>query len=275
MIAPQTPTKPLALAMRRILRVASVLVFLAGFQLFVLTEHTDLYFAWTIQPPLTAAFLGAGYFASFLLEFLASRENEWCKGRIAVPAVFIFTTLTLIATLLHADRFHFNSPEALARFAAWFWLAIYGIVPPAMLVIWVRQRRIQGVDSKRTSPLKPMVRVTLEIQSIVLLITGIGLFAVANPVVAIWPWKLTPLTSQAIGSWLIGTSVLAFHSVWENDLSRVKAGLISYVALGLLQLIALARYPTNVDWAGLRFWVYLLFTVSVLFVGLYSLAKHT
>jgi hypothetical protein len=122
--------KPLSPGMRSLLLAASVLVFLAGFQLFVLTEHTDSYFAWTIQPPLTAAFLGASYFASFLLEFLASRETDWDKGRIAVPAVFVFTTLTLIATLLHADRFHFNSPELVARFAAWFWLAIYAVVPP-------------------------------------------------------------------------------------------------------------------------------------------------
>jgi hypothetical protein len=141
MATPQAPVKPLAIAMRRILQAASILVFLAGFQLFILTEHTDLYFAWTIHPPLTAGFLGAGYFSSFLLEFLASRESEWCKGRIAVPAVFIFTTLTLVATLLHADRFHFGSPILFARFAAWFWLVIYSVVPPAMLLIGVRQLR--------------------------------------------------------------------------------------------------------------------------------------
>lgn len=266
--------KPLTPAMKRILQVASALVFLAGFQLFVFTEHTNLYFAWTIQPPLTAAFLGAGYFASFLLEFLASREHEWCKGRIAVPAVFIFTTLTLIATLLHADRFHFSSPEPLARFAAWFWLAIYALVPPAMLVVWIRQWRIQGGDSSRTNPLKTVVRAVLGIQSIILLIVGIGLFAAANPVVSLWPWKLTPLTSQAIGAWLIGTGVLALDSVWENDFGRAKAGLVSYLALGLLQLIALARYPTFVNWGSANAWTYLLLTLSVLLVGLYSLANR-
>ncbi len=266
--------KPLTPAMKRILLVASALVFLAGLQLFVFTEHTDLYFAWTIQPPLTAAFLGAGYFASFLLEFLASRENEWCRGRIAVPAVFIFTTLTLITTLLHADRFHFNSPEPLARFAAWFWLAIYALVPPAMLVIWVQQWRTKGVSSTRTAPLKSIARAALGIQSIILLIAGIGLFATANAVVSLWPWKLTPLTSQAVGAWLIGTGTFAFHSVWENDFRRVRAGLVSYVALGLLELIALARYSTYVNWAAANTWIYLLLTLSVLFVGLYSLVSY-
>ncbi len=265
--------KPLSLSMRRILQAASLLVFLAGFQLFFFTEHTDLYFAWTIQPPLTAAFLGAGYYASFLLEFLASREKEWCRGRIAVPAVFIFTTLTLVATILHADRFHFNSPETLARFAAWFWLAIYALVPPAMLVIWLRQWRVQGRDSARTNPLKSSVRAVLGIQSIVLLAMGIGLFGLMAPIVSIWPWKPTPLTSQAVGAWLIGTGVFALHSVWENDFSRVKAGLISYAALGFLQLVALARYPMGVNWAIASTWIYPLLTMSVLVVGLYSLGS--
>ena len=268
------PIEPLTPAMKRILLAASALVFLAGFQLFVLTEHTDLYFAWTIQPPLTAAFLGAGYFASFLLEFLASRENEWCRGRIAVPAVFIFTTLTLVATLLHADRFQFTSVQPFARFAAWFWLAIYGLVPPAMLIAWVRQWRVQGRDSNRTTPLKSVVRTVLGIESIILLVVGVGLFATVNPLVSLWPWKLTPLTSQAVGAWLIGTGVFTFHSVLENDFKRVKAGLVSYAALGFLQLIALARYPTNVDWMRPNVWIYLLFTLSVLLVGIYSLAKH-
>jgi len=112
-------TVPLTMSMRLLLLAASALVFLAGFQLFTLTEQTDLYFAWTIQPPLTAAFLGAGYFASFLMEFLAAREKEWANARIAIPAVFAFITLTLVATLLHLDRFHFGSPSPFANAAAW------------------------------------------------------------------------------------------------------------------------------------------------------------
>ena len=64
--APRPPgalaaVKPIAPAMRWLLFAAAVLVFTAGFQLFVLTEHTGTYFAWTIANPLAAAFLGASY----------------------------------------------------------------------------------------------------------------------------------------------------------------------------------------------------------------------
>jgi hypothetical protein len=132
-----------------LLLIASALVFLAGFQLFILTEQTDVYFAWTIQPPLTAAFLGGGYFASFILEFLASSEKEWANARIAVPAVFAFTTLTLVATLVHLDRFHFGSQNPFANAAAWLWLGIYAFGPPAMIIAWIRQFLKRDPDPSR------------------------------------------------------------------------------------------------------------------------------
>ncbi|TMA07095.1 MAG: hypothetical protein E6J94_05925, partial [Methanobacteriota archaeon] len=109
--------------MRWLLYAASSLVFLAGLQLSLLTEQTDTYFAWTIAPPLTAAFLGAAYWAAVPVELTAARETVWAKARVAVPAIWLFTTLTLVATLVHFDRFHFSSPIASAQGAAWFWLA--------------------------------------------------------------------------------------------------------------------------------------------------------
>ena len=60
--------------MRWVFRVGSVLVTAAGIQLFVLTDHTDRLFAWTIKNPLTAAFLGAFYFTALTLAALSARE---------------------------------------------------------------------------------------------------------------------------------------------------------------------------------------------------------
>src|SRR2546430_17536344 len=115
--------------MRWLLYAASALVFLAGLQLSLLTEQTDTYFAWTIAPPLTAAFLGAAYWAAVPVELIAAREKVWAKARVAVPAIWLFTTLTLVATPVHFGRFPFSSLIASAQGAAWFWLAIYAGVP--------------------------------------------------------------------------------------------------------------------------------------------------
>lgn len=262
--------KPISNGMRWLLLVAGFLVLLAGFQLFILTEYTDQYFAWTIQPFITAAFLGGGYFASFLMEFLASRKTRWAEVRIVVPAVFTFTTLTLLATLLHLDRFHFTSTAVFAQAAAWFWLSIYVIVPPAMLVMWYRQSRALGDDPERSAPLPAILRLVLIAQAVIMLAWGIALFADPALFAASWPWKLTPLTSRAVGAWLIGIGVLAAHSVFENDYSRIRVGLLSYAAFALLELIALARYPPNFSWFSFSAWLYLGLICSVLLVGLYS-----
>ncbi len=261
--------------MRGLLLAAGALVFLAGFQLFILTEQTNLYFAWTIQPPLTAAFLGAGYFASFLLKVLAAREREWARTRIAVPAVFTFTTLTLIATLLHADRFHFNAPFLPAQAAAWFCLAIYAIVPPTMLVVWVRQLRIRGDDPARSAPISKPFLIVLFFQAVIMLLVGAGLFVFPSTFDPGWPWKLTPLTSRAIGAWLIGLGVFAAHAVAENDYSRIRPGVVSYIAFSLLELVALVRYPTSISWDQPVSWLYTGFLVSILLIGMFMFPKLT
>ncbi len=267
--------RPISKGMRWLLIAAGTLVLLAGFQLFILTEYTDQYFAWTIQPFITAAFLGGGYFSSFLMEFLAARRAGWVEARIAVPAVFTFTTLTLVATLIHLDRFHFTSTALLAQIAAWFWLGIYAIVPPVMLVMWVRQHHVPGDDPKRSDPLPVILRFTLIIQAIMMLAWGIALFLVPAFFSAFWPWRLTPLTSRAVGAWLIGIGVFGVHAFVENDYARVRVGLISYLAFGILEAITLMRYPQSFSWMSWNGLLYVGLIVSILLTGLYSMKRQS
>jgi hypothetical protein len=256
--------------MRRLLIIAGALVFLAGVQLFVLTEHTDRFFAWTIDVPLTAAFLGAGYWASVAFEWMAARETTWARARIAVPAVFVFTTLTLVATLSHIDLFHFGTEHSpLTRSVTWLWLAIYVLVPVAMLVLIVLQLRGRSDETPRDRLLPSWMRGVLAVQAVVMLGLGLALFIPPGQV-SLWPWPLTPLTSQAVGAWLLGIGVAAAQTVWENDVKRVRVAFAAYITLGALELIALARYPDMVDFTQPKGWLYLLFLVSLLAVGLYG-----
>ena len=253
--------------MRRILFLAGGLVFLAGFQLFVLTDQTEHYFAWTVQPPITAAFLGAAYWASFALEVLASREEWWDRARIAVPTVLAFTIMTLVVTLLHIDRFHFNSSEPIARFAAWFWLAIYAFVPLFMILFLYRQLSAPGKDQPRVRNLSSWLRGLLGIHSIILLGVGTALFLAPQIANVVWPWKLTALTARAVAAWLIGLGIGAGQAVYENDFARLRVAMISYTLFGLLELLTLFRYWVSIDWTTIQSWLYVGFLVSVLVVG--------
>ena len=83
-----------------LLRGRGVLVFLAGLQLFVFPLRTADWFAWTIDVPMTAVFLGASYWSSAVLEVAGARAPRCGPGAgWRCWTVFVFTTLTLVVTL--------------------------------------------------------------------------------------------------------------------------------------------------------------------------------
>lgn len=186
--------------MRVMLMLASVLVFISGVQLFVFTEQTDRFFAWTIKPPLTAAFLGGAYWSSMLLEWLAAREMYWAQVRGAVSAVLGFTLITLVVTLVHLDRFHLDSDDVLTRTAAWAWLIVYAVVPPVLAILLIMQMRAPGGDPPVVAPLPAWLWPIIGLQAAALLAVGAMLLVAPGCAVPLWPWQLTPLTARAIGA---------------------------------------------------------------------------
>jgi hypothetical protein len=263
--------KPLTRGVRGLLFFIGFLVLGVGLDLYLFSDLTDRRFAWTINPPLTAAFLGAAYLAGFVLTFASARQSLWARARIAVPAILTFTVLTLIATLIHIDRFHLGSQfEAIPQTIAWLWLIIYAVAPPVMFVILVLQLRTPGGDPPREVPIRPWARGVLAVQGGLMLVLGIGLFLVPETFAPLWPWPLTPLTGRAVGAWLIGFGIATLHADWENDWKRAQAAALACIALGVLELVALLRFPGTLDWAGVDSWVYVLFLLSVLAVGVYG-----
>src|SRR3989304_3339230 len=85
-----SPTiRRLTMPMRRLLYAAAALVFLAGAQLFILGEQTATYFAWTVAPPFTAAFLGAAYWAAVPVQGIAGRQMAWAAARAPLPGIWL------------------------------------------------------------------------------------------------------------------------------------------------------------------------------------------
>ena len=264
------PVQPPSVGMKVLGVVGAGLVFIAGIQLFVLAAHTERYFAWTIQPPLTAAFLGAFYWCSLAIIYFGGAGGVWARARPGMPAVVLFTTLTLVATLLHLDRFHLNSPDPFTLFVTWAWMIVYVIVPPALVVLWVRQLRVLGGDPPLTASLPRWYRGVVGIQIAVVLALGTVMFVAPETAPKLWPWTLTPLTARAVSAWLLALALLLAFAVWENDWDRFRPTAVSCTVLGVLQLLALTRYPGEVDWGGIGAWLYLLFVLSILAIGLYG-----
>jgi hypothetical protein len=257
--------------MRRMLFIASILVLTIGVSLYVLTERTDTYFAWTIAFPFTAAFLGAGYWTSFVIELLASRERVWAQARVAVPAVWVFTTLTLIITIIHLDRFHFNAPEPYTVFGTWVWLVVYASVPLVVGVLFIRQLRVASIDPPIIAALPAWYRAGLVAQGAVMLIVGVVMILTPATMIPLWPWPLTPLTCQAVGAWGVGLGIAATHAALENDWFRLRPFVMSHPLFAVLQFVNLLRYPQALSWQQASAWLYLALIASILFLGAYGL----
>ena len=179
----------------------------------------------------------------------------------------MFTVLTLVATLNHLDKFHFGSRFPMAALTTWAWLAIYTLVPLLMVVLLLRQARAPGIDPPRTAAIPLWVLVMLGAQGTVLLLVGAALF-LAPDRATYWPWALTPLTAQAVAAWLLGMATAAIHALGEHDLERGRIGGVTLGLFGILQLIAVARYPGEVAWERPAAWIYVGFVLTLLASGL-------
>lgn len=263
--------RPLLSAMRVLLGAFAVLTALGTGALFVLAETTEKTFAWTIQPPLTAAFLGAGYGAGFVLVVLSMRAGRWADVRLPVLTIFVFVVLTLVATLVHVNKLHFDGAFAalgpLAKGAAWFWFTVYVVLPVAMLVLLVLQERAPGSDPPARHPVPVVLRAALGAESAVLLVVGAALYVVPTTTTTLWPWVLTPFTARVVAAWLLAFGLATALAARAGDLERLRTAAIAYTVFGVLVLVAVLRFPGTVQWGRPIAWMFLVVTVAVVLTG--------
>jgi hypothetical protein len=259
-------------AVRAVLLFPVPLVLLQGAVLFVLTEHTDRYFSWTIQPPLTAAFIGAVTFAGAALSWLSARQVYWVRARLAIVPVWLFWVVMGVVTLVHLDRFHFDSALPLtARLAAWVWIGMYTVMPIWFLVVVIGLLLRRTSEPPRSRPLPEWFRALLVLQGCLVALVASLLLFMTDRVSAAWPWILTPLTARAVGAWMLTTAALAIVAVVENDLDRMYPVAVTFIASGALQLVAVVRYLNDFEAASISGVGYLVFPASLLLLGVVTL----
>ena len=265
--APAAAIRPQLRGLRWFYWVAVGLVLSVGVFLFLLSGDTERLFAWTINPPLTAAFLGANYWAAFFLAFHSARERIWVDARITFAVSVVFITLTMLATALHLDKFNFDNVNG------WLWAVVYFGIPPLLLVLIVMQLRLPGGDPPRASPierwLSPVVLVLLLVAGAV----GLALFLAPSTADELWPWPLTPLTSRAVAAWLLALAAGFACTLFERDWRRIAAAVPTFFAMPVLQAVALARYSDTVDWGSVQLWLYLAYLASLLALGGFGLLR--
>jgi hypothetical protein len=237
--------------MRFVLLAGAVLTFLAGIQLFVLSDRTAEYFSWTIKAGSTAALLGAFYWTAALLAFLSWRRPYWAEARAGVVGVMFLLWAMVVTIVTHLGEFALaGSP--IARASAWIWLILYICYP--ILVTWalVLQLRAPGSDPPRTAPLSTAYRLLLGVSGGTAVIAGTLLLIVPQVAASFWATPLKPLAARSIGSWVLAVGVVYLAMMLEDDVMRIRQPAIASVVGATLVLVVTARYRSEFSWDGLR-----------------------
>jgi hypothetical protein len=109
----------------------------------------------------------------------------------------------------------------------------------------VMQFVLPGDDPPRHAPFAVWYRGLLAVMGVA--IASVAIALIVDPVATgrWWPWALTPLTARALGAWIVGLGVVWLCAAYENDYPRIRLVLASYLWLGALELLALARYADD------------------------------
>ena len=255
---------------RNIFHLGGLLSLIAGIQLFVFAEQTETYFAWTIGSPLTASTLGAFYFGTMVFGVLSAREGVWARVRGPALGLFVFTAVSLAATLMHIDKFHLASQNWLTLNATRSWIVIYVLLPPLLLLTMILQVLAQGKDPERSSKFPAWFRIMLALHGLFGTSVAALLFLAPQMIAPIWAWPLTPLTARALSAWLVSFGALELQAVWENDWSRVRIMAFGCIVSSLFAMIALVRFAGEMNWQAAGGYGYIIYLLALLAIGAFA-----
>lgn len=260
--------------MRFALLLGAILTFLSGIQLFVLTDRTSEFFAWTIGAGATATIIGAFYWTACSLAYLSWRRQPWVRARVGVPGVTLFLWATLITTLAHLENFHLTAESATAQSAAWAWLVIYVVDPILVTVALYQQWRSPGSDPPRENRLPTIYRTALYVVGAAFALLGLVMLVAPSAVTELAAFPLTPLTSRTIGAWVLAMGAVFATMAWEDDRDRIRPAAVASLVAPVLLLIGTIRYSDQFTWEGSA-WAYLAMIGLILAMGLPGLVGDT
>jgi hypothetical protein len=135
--------------------------------------------------------------------------------------------------------------------------------------------RSDGEDGRGDRRLPGLLRSILLVEGAVMLAAGLLLLIAPGRADDIWPWALTPLTSRAIGVFLLGIGLSALIAVRDDDPVSFRGAAMAYTALGLLELLALNLHTPDLGDRPFATTLYAVFWVAVVLTGGYGLRAAT
>jgi hypothetical protein len=234
-----------------------------GVFLYFLPAQAETDYAWSIVPPVNAAFIGAGFLAGTLATGLVlAFATKWRSFSTLPIALWVLASSLLAATLIHNDRFKWDYPPT------WVWTFVYAAVPLAIPYLVARQRATADEAPPVDPRLRPL-RVISAVVGTVILVGAAALFIAPVELGEHWIWPLTPLLGRAVAAWyaLFGTILISS----AIGLRRPAEAIVGYATIAcwcILLLLLPLLHPDDVSGAGL--WIAGM--VALLALALYALA---
>jgi hypothetical protein len=171
-------------------------------------------FAWKIQPNFTAFWMGTGYLGGAWFFASVVRAKRWHEVTLGLPPVCAFVWVMLAVTVLHWERFDIH------HLPFQLWLILYVVTPLLIPALWFANRRHDPMlPDKGATIVQPQVRAAMGVIGGTLVAVALWMFLFPQAAVAVWAWKLTPLTARVMAGWLtlsgVGGLVLAFEPRWS------------------------------------------------------------
>ena len=238
---------------------AALLVAVLGY--FVPTELAAIT-SWLVLPPLHARFVGALYFYGAALMVGCMMARCQAEVRFTLPMISIWTGLLLVVSVLSISAFDFS------RLPVRIWFASYLIYPLIALVLaWQQRARVK--DDLPGPPLPSWARDFMLSQGAVVGVFALALILLPDLMVAVWPWKITPLLAQTyggpllaygVGSWLFGR-----RRTWVGVRAVVPAMFVFTAGVLLASLLHRELFSIGdvADWV----W-FIAFSVATVLLGL-------
>jgi hypothetical protein len=214
-----------------------------GLLLLLFPNRTETTFVWTITPPMSAVFVGAGYTFAAITIWHLLWQGRWHSIRMALAGTWAFSAGMLGATLLHWDRFRHDT------ILIYGWLLVYFA---ALLLLPAAYRLNQSRDPGPTADelrVSPTTRSGMTVIGLFFTVVGLLMFFSPTAFADSWPWTLTPLMSRVIGSWLLVPGVSALLAYSEPRWSSYRPLLRASLAWLLILLVGSILHRNDFDFS--------------------------
>jgi len=239
-----TPDNPKITTFLRGFTLVEALVLVgAGFGLFLFPEIVRPLWPWELAP-FNTRFLGAIYLGAMVPVAIMFLSGRWSPTRPVLWAIFTFTSIVLVVSLFHIERFD------LKYVGTWIWFALYiGLPVSAAYHLWM----YRNMPTDQLNPVPRNWRYILRAASLLLAIYGLGLILLPNTFSSLFPWKLDVFHSQLYSATFItGAVILISVAVLATRAEFVTAGAaeVTFSVFAILGLIIVDAVVKKIDWSA-------------------------